>query len=400
MDMTSFLLGYKSGQKAGGGSSGGGETSEYLRWVTFMSYDGSVEYGKKAVAVGDDCADPIARGIFETPTKESTAQYDYSFVGWATTPNGAWDESALDAVTEDRTVYAAYAAAVRYYTVSFYDGDTLLTTKQVAYGGSTTYDPPAKDGYFFDTWEPSPENITGDLSCYAQYKMDIDFATATWADIAAVSEAGEAANYFAVGNTKSVSFTAPDGTSHTMPVEIIAFNHDELEDGTKAGITLRITKATAYVSMNNANKTYNGASSGYGGGWELCDLRATLNSTTLASMPTDLQNAIKSVKKISHLYADGTDTTAKGTTYDKLWCFSAGELFSSESGYGVAVGDGVKYSNLTPAVMQAESADSHSTYWLRSASYANKDRCGTCNSGSLRNGTARNVGHVVFGFCI
>ena len=63
--------------KISGISAGGGDVC----YVTFMSRDGSVEYGKKAVAVGDDCADPIARGVFSTPTRESTAQYNYDFAG-------------------------------------------------------------------------------------------------------------------------------------------------------------------------------------------------------------------------------------------------------------------------------------------------------------------------------
>lgn len=83
--------------------------SDDLCYVTFMNDDGTVEYGKKAVAVGDDCADPIARGIFGTPTKENTEQYAYTFSdSWATTPNGSSDSDSLRAVTENRTVYAVF----------------------------------------------------------------------------------------------------------------------------------------------------------------------------------------------------------------------------------------------------------------------------------------------------
>ena len=86
----------------------GGSASADLHYVTFMSYDGLTEYGKKAVADGDDCADPIARGIFDTPTRESDAQYDYTFGGWATEANGEANVDALKAVTEDRVVYAVF----------------------------------------------------------------------------------------------------------------------------------------------------------------------------------------------------------------------------------------------------------------------------------------------------
>ena len=80
-----------------------------VRYVTFMNHDGTVELGKKAVAVGDDCADPIARGIFGTPTREPDAQYNYTFYGWSTTPNGGADSSWNKAVTANKTVYANYA---------------------------------------------------------------------------------------------------------------------------------------------------------------------------------------------------------------------------------------------------------------------------------------------------
>ena len=102
-------------QKTSGGSSAD------VRYVTFMSYDGLIEYGKKAVAVGDDCADPIARGVFSTPTRESDVQYNYTFYGWATAPNGGADANALKAVTEDKTVYANFTQAVRSYTITYYD---------------------------------------------------------------------------------------------------------------------------------------------------------------------------------------------------------------------------------------------------------------------------------------
>ena len=144
------------------GCSGG--TVEGVHYVTFMSEDGTTELYKRPVADGDDCADPVTRGYISAPTKESTAQYDYSFVGWATTPNGAWDENALKAVTEDKSVYAAYASALRYYTATFYDGNTVFGTAKAAYGTKVTPPDPTRDGYTFDGWKPSDLTIYGDTS--------------------------------------------------------------------------------------------------------------------------------------------------------------------------------------------------------------------------------------------
>ena len=151
---------------------------EGVHYVTFMSHDGTTELYKRPVADGDDCADPVSRGYIPAPTKESTAQYDYSFVGWATSANGAWDENALKAVTEDKTVYAAYAAAVRYYTITYYDDDgtTVLKTETLAYGTTPSYIP-TKDGYGFDSWIPALSTVTGNASYTAVWSDYVDGGT-------------------------------------------------------------------------------------------------------------------------------------------------------------------------------------------------------------------------------
>lgn len=137
-------------------------------YVTFLSYDGLTEYGKKPVAVGDDCADPIARGIFTTPTRESDVQYNYTHYGWANEPNGAADSNWNKAITEDKTVYANFSKTVRYYTVSLYVDNVLWKTEQVAYGGSVT-STPTKDGYAFASWNPSGDYITEDTTLHAVF---------------------------------------------------------------------------------------------------------------------------------------------------------------------------------------------------------------------------------------
>lgn len=143
-------------------SKGTGSSAD-VRYVTFMSYDGLTEYGKKAVAVGDDCADPIARGIFDTPTRESDVQYNYTHNGWATMANGEADVNALKTVTEDKTVYATYTSALRYYNARFYDGDTLVATVATAYGTKAVAPAiDAKDGYKFEGWNPSDMTVYGD----------------------------------------------------------------------------------------------------------------------------------------------------------------------------------------------------------------------------------------------
>ena len=118
-----------------------------------------------------------------TPTKASTAQYNYTFAGWAATDGGSANSTILNNISASRSVYAAFTSTVKKYTVYFYNGSTLLqTVKDVAYGGSATYtgdtpvDPDGNNAEF-EGWSPAPTNIVGNTSCYAQFATGAPTAT-------------------------------------------------------------------------------------------------------------------------------------------------------------------------------------------------------------------------------
>ncbi|MBQ7799643.1 MAG: hypothetical protein IJ370_04050 [Oscillospiraceae bacterium] len=184
-------------------------SSEDVRYVTFMNGD-AVLY-VKPVAVGDDCVDVLAKGLIETPTKESTAQYNYAYSGWSLTDGGSADTAnALANVTEDRTVYAAYTESVRYYTVSFYDGETLVETLEVTYGSTAkpTYE---KTGYILVAWSPSNENITEDTNCYGEWIVDDGYIHDDWDVIAARCDDGTATDYYKLGAKITVPIALDSG---------------------------------------------------------------------------------------------------------------------------------------------------------------------------------------------
>lgn len=413
---TDFIKSGQLGQEILSIETGGG-TSEDLRYVTFMAHDGAVELGRKAVAVGDDCADPIARGLFGTPTKESTAQYNYSFVGWATAPNGALDNNALKSVADDRVVYAAFAAVTRYYTIRFYDGDELLKTESLAYGTMPNF-VIEKDGYNFDGWVPELAAVTGDENYYAQFSEALTFAGASWADIAEISASGQAASTFKVGDTKDVVLTYADGATETISVAIAGFNHDDLASGAgKAGMSVICTtiptKTTAWcasVGSGNSSNIYN-----YPPSWNMesyCRVRSLLDGDILNALPSELRSVLKPVTKdVDSSISSGN--TPHGVTC-KLFPLSLHELGSTLTSnqyrdlgdkYDIFTETFSSFGGSIKALAVKDAAGTAVSYWTRqlyaigvlAACFVNSS--GTVSS-ARESATTTSLYGVRFGFCI
>ncbi|SMP56376.1 InlB B-repeat-containing protein [Fibrobacter sp. UWB10] len=106
-----------------------------------------------------------------TPTKESTAQYDYTFNGW--TP-------AIAAVSGDVEYKATYTSKVRKYTVTFVneDGSPLGTAKEYEYGTPVENivvpevpEKPSNEYYAFTFagWTPALSEVTGNVTYKVLY---------------------------------------------------------------------------------------------------------------------------------------------------------------------------------------------------------------------------------------
>lgn len=151
------------------GTHEGGGSIEGVATVTFCNYDGTELYSRP-VFIGDDCPEPVAQGKINTPTKESDVQYNYTFNGWSDTLGGSASSTALKNITADKTVYAGYKTSLVYYTVRFYDGDTLMQESQVAYGETATPPSTERDGYEFVGWIPSSLVIKADTDFYGEWE--------------------------------------------------------------------------------------------------------------------------------------------------------------------------------------------------------------------------------------
>ena len=184
-------------------TTGGGEGEKPFdcHSVTFVYDDKSYV---RSVADGDTCADPVARGLIPTPTKESTAQYNYTFYGWGASDGGAANANILKNITEDKTVYAIFTATVRYYTITWLDSDgvTVLKTETLPYGATPEAYTPGKDGHAFTGWDKEITTVTGD----ATY-------TATW--VTAIGGAcGDSASWMLDAGTGTLTISGTGATNN------------------------------------------------------------------------------------------------------------------------------------------------------------------------------------------
>lgn len=356
---------------------GGGGSSADVRYVTFMN--GNEVLYVKPVAVGDDCADIIARGLIGTPTKASTAQYNYGFLGWGAADNGAYDANILKNITEDKTVYAIYTAIVRLYTITWLDSDgaTVLDTTQVAYGTvpSLGYTP-TKSGCTFDGWDQTPVAVTGDATYTAVWIEKVSFANSSWADIALVCESGKAQETFALGDTRTENLK---GSIGNVILEIIGFSVDKLADGTgNAAITVGMRTASK-------NQLYSSAITGpvTGSGYQgNINLKNKIDSD-FSYMPAELKAVIKPVLKETI-----NDGTSKVEISEKLWMFSGNEVgFPDKSTLTSVTDTTTKY----PGVKSSFNAGFH----YNAAAPLDNSSWDSNNCGYLIRHTLANVGNGV-----
>lgn len=320
-------------ETGGSGGSGGGSVEGFVT-VTFMN--GNVEVFSRPVYIGDDCPDPVTQGRIETPTKESTAQYDYTHNGWALANGGTANSNALKNIQADTVVYSAYSSTVRKYTITYYDedGTTVLHTEQVAYGVVPSYEPTHStdpENYIFDKWEPTATNVTGDTNYVVVWKEKKALNDYTWAELDAMSIEEIRAN-FKIGEQKDLL----DDSILYGQATLIGIEHDDLADGSgKAKMTFAL-KDFPYVSAGRQRQW------GSGGYWGTNTNNPTYYKTVYGN--TDLLNAakiadvnpfVKTVKK------DYLENTTKKQSNDTYFALSLAEL-----GY-YAFSDGKRYEFFT-----------------------------------------------------
>ena len=336
-----------------------------------------------------------------TPTKAETSEYTYTFAGWNTNSSASTaDADALTNVTADRTVYAIFTAVAKGYTVYFYNGEMLLeTVTGVPSGGTATYTgatpTSSQAGYIFSGWSPSNTNITADTSCYAQFEEDdmYESITDTWSQIIANVSNGTYSTKYHIGDTKKIDL----GTEGEVIMTIVGIDTDDLADNSgKAPITWISKQLLKTDHRMNPSKQGDTSGTGTLGGWEACEMRSYLINTIKPLLPSEVRNALKTVKKYSRIYNTSETAVNNVVSNDDIWIPSAYEV--NFTGYETS---GVTYSTAFPdnaSRIKHKVSDSAAWWWLRSASSTGSFRF-VSGDGSYGYGSAYYSGGVAVGFC-
>lgn len=177
-----------------------------------------------------------------------------------------------------------------------------------------------------------------------------------WATIRAVSDASQGANYWSVGDTKTITINGKVGytTFSNLSVDafILGFNHNSSREGANR-IHFKIGKIKGkQIALVDSNYSGSGSSASYfqmnasntnSGGWNGSSMRKTLlgNSGTptsppsnslLAALPPDLRAVMKAVTKYSDNTGGGSDTASYVTsTTDYLFLLSEFEYHGART---------------------------------------------------------------------
>ena len=160
----------------------------------------------------------------------------------------------------------------------------------------------------------------------------------SWATIKAVSDAGQGANYWDVGDTKTITINGTVGATSfsnlSINVFILGFNHNASREGSnrihfkigKIGSTQvglcdsqysNSTSTSGAFTMNTSNTN--------SGGWANCHMRKTVlgsdatptsprANTLLAALPSDLRAVMKPITKYSDNTGGGNNTASYVTS--------------------------------------------------------------------------------------
>ena len=255
----------------------------------------------------------------------------------------------------------------------------------------------------------------------------------SWAVIKAVSDAGQGANYWSVGATKSVTINGKVGatTISSLKVDafIIGFNHNSGKEGSNRIHFLLGKISGKFVGLVDSSYGSTTSTSGAftmntsntnSGGWGSSQMRSKVlgsassptsptANTLLAALPADLRAVMKSCTKYTDNKGGGNTASNVSSTTDYLFLLSEYEVFAThqycndaEPNYQAQY-DYFKAGNSKVANKHSATGTA-AVWWLRSPHYYTISYdyyfCAVSSSGSLAYYYAYNAYGVVPGFVV
>lgn len=219
----------------------------------------------------------------------------------------------------------------------------------------------------------------------APVTYNANFADNDWATIIKACHKNQVPETWVVGNQKAMMINGAD-----YVIDIIGKNHDDYADGSgKAPLTFQLHDCYADRKMMNGDNTNSG-------GWTSCDMRQTHLPAILALMPTEVQNGIQEVNKLT---SEGYRSTTISTTADKLFLLSEIEIFGNIT-YS-ASGEGTQYAYYKAGNSKVKNYNGSANHWWQRSPYIGNytSFCAVSNSGLADYISANDVYCISFAFC-
>lgn len=289
---------------------------------------------------------------------------------------GTWSVKAtLGGQTSDTksvSVVDSYAVALTFFSATItvnVDSGASVTLKK---GGTTIATKTSNGTAVFTVTETGAYTVTATkngqttsgsvnvVSGTASYSLTLSFVSSTlnnneWSVIKSVSDAGQGANYWSIGDRKAVTLNGTVGklslSNVTTYAFIIGFNHNaSVEGANRIHFQLAKTALSGGTDVCLCDSSYNStvSTTGYfsmnssrtnSGGWASSQMRTNICGTSLSSysgtiiavIPAALRAVLKSVTKYTDNTANGGGSTASyvTATTDYFFLLSEFEVFGS-----------------------------------------------------------------------
>ena len=290
---------------------------------------------------------------------------------------GTWSVKAtLNGQTSDTksvSVVDSYAVALTFFSATItvnVDSGASVTLKK---GGTTIATKTSNGTAVFTVTETGAYTVTATkngqttsgsvnvVSGTTSYSLTLSFVSSTlnnneWSVIKSVSDAGQGANYWSIGDRKAVTLNGTVGklslSNVTTYAFIIGFNHNASVEGTnRIHFQLAKTALSGGTDVCLCDSSYNStvSTTGYfsmnssrtnSGGWASSQMRTNICGTSLSSysgtiiavIPAALRAVLKSVTKYTDNTGGGsTAASAVTATTDYFFLLSEYEVFGSIS---------------------------------------------------------------------